>query len=311
MKPLRARLIARFSIASIALMGTVAVGQNSDWNQLIDTGDAAMAKHQYSEAERIYHDAVNMAEKHWKKDARISASLLKLAEACDAQSKREDAESFATQSVAALEEALKAHKPKNASDELQQVEVSTATIDKAGDIFAADQKYADAEAMYAKVIATREKYAEEKPHSKSDTNKDFYKFMAQTLSQAGDKLADADDKLASLYRTERKFQDAEALYRKSEALREKAFGASSPQVAKSLNDLAAIYAQQGQYDQAEPLYKHVISILDISAYKEQPQMATALENYALVLKRTGREDEAKELLERANEIRAKSATPPH
>src|ERR1700686_3061632 len=92
---------------------------------------------------------------------------------------------------------------------------------------------------------------------------------------------------------ERKFQDAEALYRKSEALRERAFGASSPQVAKSLNDLAAIYAQQGQYDQAEPLYKHVISILDISAYKEQPQMATALETYALVLKKTGREGEGK------------------
>jgi hypothetical protein len=71
MKALRARLIARFSIASIALTGTVAVGQNSDWTRLIDTGDTAMAKHQYSEAERIYHDAVNMAEKHWKKDARI------------------------------------------------------------------------------------------------------------------------------------------------------------------------------------------------------------------------------------------------
>jgi len=55
----------------------------------------------------------------------------------------------------------------------------------------------------------------------------------------------------------------------------------------------------------------VISILDVSSYKEQPQMATALENYALVLKRTGREAEGKELLERANEIRAKSATLPH
>jgi len=200
MKALKTRLITRFSIAGMAFLGTVVVGQNSDWNRLIDTGDAAMAKHQYSEAERIYRDALNMAEKHWKKDARISASLIKLAEACDAQSEREDAESFATRSVAALEEALKEHKPKNASDELQQVEVSTAAIDKAGDIFAADQKYADAEAMYAKVVAIREKYAAEKPYSKSNTNEDFFKFMSQTLSQAGAKLADADDKLANLYR---------------------------------------------------------------------------------------------------------------
>src|SRR5262245_2751304 len=57
-------------------------GQDTEWNRSINAGEAAMADHKYADAEVAYREALALAEKRWKKDARISASLLKLAEAC-------------------------------------------------------------------------------------------------------------------------------------------------------------------------------------------------------------------------------------
>jgi Tetratricopeptide repeat len=303
MGPLHTILIA----ISLLLVEPVAFGQNADWSRLIATGDEAMNKHQYAQAEASYREALKIAEQHWKKDARLSGSLIKLAESSNAQSKKEEAEDFANRSVATMEEALKAHKPKNATDEIEQVGVSAALFNKAGEIFATHQKYSEAEAMYQKVIAAREKYATDQFPSKPN-NEDFLRFMAQSLGDASIKLADADDKLADLYRSEHKIQEATVLYQESETLREKQYGPDKPQVVKSLNDLATCYSLQGRYDQAEPLYKRVMGILQRSGYGEGPEMATALENYALLLKKTAREAEAKDVLEKATAIRAKSAT---
>ena len=303
MKPVLA-----IAIAILLLLGSFARAQEAEWSRLIGLGDEAMAKREYPQAEAAYREALKIAE-HWKKDARLAGALIKLAEACNAQSKKEDAEGFANRSVVTLEEALKAHTPKDASDELQQAEASASVFDKAGDIFATNRKYPDAEAMYQKVLAIRERYTSEKSPLKHG-NEDFFRFMARAFSNALAKVADADDKLADLYRSERKIEEATALYQKSEALREKQYGPNQPPVAKSLNDLATCFSLQGKYDQAEPLYKRVIAILEPSGYKEGPQMATALENYALLLKRTAREDEAKDMIQKASAIRTKLATAP-
>ncbi len=124
-----------------------------------------------------------------------------------------------------------------------QDEVKAATIDKAGDIFAANQKYSDAENMYLKVIAIREHYASEKPPSKPN-NEDFFRFMAQTLGNSQAKVADSDDKLGNLYRRESKYQEAEQRFQESEEIREKQFGSDKPPLVQSLSDMAMCYALQ-------------------------------------------------------------------
>jgi len=134
--------------------------------------------------------------------------------------------------------------------------------------------------------------------------------MMQTLGDAAPKVADANDKLADLYRSERKIQEAMLLYQQSEVLRERRYGPDKPQTAKSLNDLAICYSLQGNYDQAEPLYKRVIDIFEHAEYKDTPQMATTLENYAVLLKRTARDTEAKDILQKASAVRTKLATAP-
>jgi tetratricopeptide (TPR) repeat protein len=294
----------------LLMSAALAVGQESGWDRFVADGDAAMAKKQYPQAEESYRQALKFAESHWKRDARISGTIIKLADSCNAQGKKDEAESLATRAVTTLSEALKAHKPKDASEEYQQIEVSTAIFDKAGDIFAANQKYPDAEDMYQKVITTRERYAAEVPPSKPK-NEDFFRFWLQTAGNARAEVADSYDKLGRLYRIEGRYEEALRQYQKSEVIREKQFGTDGPPVAQSLGDIAMCYALQGNYDQAEPLYKRVIAILEHNNYQEKPEMAVALENYSLVLRKTGHEAEAGSVSERAREIRTKLSGTAH
>jgi tetratricopeptide (TPR) repeat protein len=299
------------AIGCVLLMSaTFAFGQDTDWDHHIADGDAAMAKKQYPQAEESYRQALSFAESHWKKDARISGALIKLAESCNAQGKKEDAEVFANRAVATLSEAGKAHKPKDASEEYLQKEVFVSTVEKAGDIFSANQNYATAEKMYLQAIKIREDYATEKWPSKPD-NEDFFRFMAQSLGNAQAKIADSEDKLGRLYVREGKLPDALRQYQKSEAIREKQFGPDRPPVAQSLSNIAMCYALQGEYDRAEPLYKRVIVILEHNNFYEKQEMAVALENYSLVLRKTGRDVEAKTTLERAREVRSKLSETSH
>lgn len=48
----------------------------------------------------------------------------------------------------------------------------------------------------------------------------------------------------SLFRTQRKFQDAEPLYERSLAIDEKVYGPDHPEVATDLNNWAALYEVQ-------------------------------------------------------------------
>ncbi len=66
--------------------------------------------------------------------------------------------------------------------------------------------------------------------------------------------------LARLYESQGRYAEAEPLYKRSLAIREKALGPDHPDVAAMLNDLAVLYASQGRYAEAEPLYKRSLAI---------------------------------------------------
>ena len=59
--------------------------------------------------------------------------------------------------------------------------------------------------------------------------------------------------LAGLYTHQGRYGEAEPLYRRALAIREKALGPDHPDVAQHLNSLAGLYHEQGVYDEAEPL----------------------------------------------------------
>jgi len=102
------------------------------------------------------------------------------------------------------------------------------------------------------------------------------------------------------------YAEAEPLFNRALAIREKALGADHPDTSTSLNNLAFLYNSQGKYAEAEPLYKRALAIFEKTLGAEHPNVATVLENYADLLRKMNREAEAAKLEARAKEIRAKA-----
>jgi tetratricopeptide (TPR) repeat protein len=110
-------------------------------------------------------------------------------------------------------------------------------------------------------------------------------------------------RLASLYRAQGRYSDAEPLYVRSLQIKETQLGAEHPDTASSLNNLAALYQSQGRYSEAEPLYVRSLQISETQLGAEHPNTATSLNNLALLYESQGRYSEAEPLYVRSLQIR--------
>jgi tetratricopeptide (TPR) repeat protein len=278
-----------------------AFGQDDSWGAHIQAGKDAMAKQQYPEAEASFHNALIAAEKFAEKDARFSGTLLFLAQACDGQSKKDEAEELGRRAVNAMEKALNAYRPKQIEQQLQQADAASDLFEKTGEIFASHQKYPEAEMLYKRVIQIRESVAQ--VNTKPKNNEDFFRFMGQALSDTQGKLAAANEKLGNLYFTEHKFSESAAAYEKARNIRE-----TNPDkriLAQTITNLATCYAAQAKYDQAEPLYQRALALFEQANWTEKPETLLTMQSYALLLKKTGRDTEASTMLEKVATIRKK------
>ena len=88
--------------------------------------------------------------------------------------------------------------------------------------------------------------------------------------------------LAVLYQGQGRYAEAEPLYKRALAIREKALGPDHPDVAASLNNLAVLYAAQGRYADAEPLYKRSLAIREKVFGPDHSDVALSLNNLAAV-----------------------------
>ena len=108
-----------------------------------------------------------------------------------------------------------------------------------------------------------------------------------------------------------RYAEAESLYMRALAIREKAVGPEHPDVAQSLNNLAALYHAQGRYAEAEPLLQRALAIREKVFGPEHPNVATSLNNLAALYRVQGRYVEAEPLYMRALAIREKVLGPEH
>jgi tetratricopeptide (TPR) repeat protein len=70
-----------------------------------------------------------------------------------------------------------------------------------------------------------------------------------------------------------RYADAEPLYKRSLAIREKELGPNHLDIGRSLNSLAVLYQAQARYADAEPLYKRVFRYADAeSLYKRSRRL---------------------------------------
>ena len=113
--------------------------------------------------------------------------------------------------------------------------------------------------------------------------------------------------VGTVRRTHGLYPQAEPLYKRSLAIREKALGPDHLKVAATLNNLAELYTTQGRYAEAEPLYKRSLAIWEKALGPNHPNVALSLENIAALYRatnRTNRTAEANKLEKRVERIRA-------
>ncbi|HEY2169009.1 MAG TPA: tetratricopeptide repeat protein [Candidatus Angelobacter sp.] len=292
----------------VGLVSLSSVGQDSAWEASIQAGQEAMAKRQYSEAEKAFREALSAAERFGEKDARFSGTLLLLAQACDAQDKKEEAEALAGRAAEAMDKALKAHHPKQIEQQLQQADAASALFEKTGAIFASHQKHLEAESLYKKVVQIRENITRENPEPKN--NEDFLRILGQTLADSRGKLAEANEKLGKLYFSENKLPEATATFEKAQKIREANPASDKRVLAQAITNVATCYAAQAKYERAEPLYLRALTLFEQANWTEKPETLETMRLYALLLKKTGRDAEANAMLEKVAAIRKKLGQAP-
>ncbi len=75
-------------------------------------------------------------------------------------------------------------------------------------------------------------------------------------------MAASLNNLAALYQKQGHYAEAEPLYQRSLAIREKALGPEHPDVAKNLDNLALLYQAQGRYAEALGSIRKAAAILE-------------------------------------------------
>lgn len=270
--------------------------QTVTWDDLMQSGNQALTQNRPAEAEQSFRDALKLIEKSGEKDPRKPVTLIKLAAVCDLQSKRDEAETLASESILVLEKLSFSSKVTDGVNFSAALNTTTELYELAAGLFASHQKYPQAETLYQKKIKFCEKVlalTKEQPTS----NDDFLRFLVLATSGIHEKLTATYDKLANLYFAQKKYDQAEKMLNQSLKEKKVVYKDDSPIVASALANLASLFAAQGKYEKAEPLYKQALSIFEQSQALGRPEVASILGNYILLLKKTGREAEVKGLVE--------------
>jgi tetratricopeptide (TPR) repeat protein/CHAT domain-containing protein len=114
-----------------------------------------------------------------------------------------------------------------------------------------------------------------------------------------DQLAYAINELAGICWDLARNAEAEALYKRSLGLFERARGADDPDAAIAANNLGLIYWNMGRYADSEKSFKRAIASGEKRLGAEHPDVATRYNNLALVYQDLGRYAEAEKLFKRS------------
>ena len=107
------------------------------------------------------------------------------------------------------------------------------------------------------------------------------------------------------------YAQAEPLYQRALAIRERSLGPEHLDVAETLHYLAALYFLWGKYAQAEPLYQRAWHIWEQSLGPEHLNVVKSLNNLGIMYREQGRYAQAEPLLQRALTIREQNRGAEH
>ncbi len=96
------------------------------------------------------------------------------------------------------------------------------------------------------------------------------------------------NRLASLYKRQERFSEANTLLKEVLRIHRKNLPSEHPDIAISLNNLAMLYQTQENYAQAEPLYHRALVILELSLGEAHRTTQAVRSNYRFCLREQGK-----------------------
>jgi len=119
------------------------------------------------------------------------------------------------------------------------------------------------------------------------------------------------NEMATLYRLQRRFDEAEAAYKRAIGLYGRALGPRNIPLGNTLDNLASLYDDEGRYKEAEPIYKQSLEINESILGAENLTVATTLNNLATLYNHQGRFSEAEPLFRHSLAITEREHGPDH
>ena len=105
--------------------------------------------------------------------------------------------------------------------------------------------------------------------------------------------------IADVYSAQGRYGEAQALFERALAIRERALGAASPALAPTINNLGVTYQNQGRYAEAEAVYRRALANYEPTLGAGHAVVTSFLNNLGTVARRQGKFGEAEEVLKRA------------
>ena len=272
------------------------------WRLLHNLGASSRIKGQYTEAEAMYRQTLQLKEAVLGKDHLDTlASMNNLASSLRGQGKYVEAEAIDRQTLRLMEAVLGKDHP----DTLGSMNNLAASLHGQG-------KYAEAEAIDRQTLRLKEAVLG-KDHP--DTLASVYN-LARSLHRQGkyteaeamhrqtlrlreavlgkdhpDTLASMNN-LASSLRGQGKYTEAEAMHRQTLRLREAVLGKDHPDTLGSMNNLASSLREQGKYAEAEAIDRQTLRLREAVLGKDHPDTLRSMNNLASSLRRQGKYAEA-------------------
>lgn len=112
--------------------------------------------------------------------------------------------------------------------------------------------------------------------------------------------------LGKIYLDATQYKDAEPLFQRALAIREKLLRSEHPDIAQSLYNLAAVRVNQQEFAQAQPLLERALAIQEKSLPVDSPDIAMTLNGLGLIAMSRGQFSDAEQDNQRALAIREKN-----
>jgi tetratricopeptide (TPR) repeat protein len=299
----------------MTLSQQAAMPQATLWQSFEEGGQKALKAARYTEAERLFSEAVEAARSVKDKGARLGQSLINLASCYTEEGNYKKAEEMFKQAIVVLEE----------NKGGQSINMAL-LLNNLASMYEKQARFNEAEQFYRRAISMGEKAVGAKQvglalgwNNLAQLLITFGRFEeAEKVIKHSDSLFNNDKKKNSLnyavllydkgYLQEARghFKEAEAYYHLEQDVMEKVLGNKAPLYGKGMQGLALLYVKEGKYKEAEAAAKQAYEIMKLTYNSEHPDMATARETLATVYLAMGLYHEAEPQCKQALEIRQKA-----